>query len=42
MSHRAYVLRTGRVVLAAPSRDLAEGEAVRDAVMGASAPFQLG
>jgi branched-chain amino acid transport system ATP-binding protein len=37
MSHRAYVLRTGRVVLTAPSRELAQGEAVREAFMGANA-----
>jgi branched-chain amino acid transport system ATP-binding protein len=39
MSHRAYVLRTGRVVLAAQSRQLADGEAVRNAFMGRSEPF---
>ena len=37
ISHRAYVLRTGRIVLAAPSRELARGEAVREAFMGATA-----
>ena len=34
MSHRAYVLRTGRVVLSGPSAELAAGDAVRDAFMG--------
>jgi branched-chain amino acid transport system ATP-binding protein len=38
MSHRAYVLRTGRVVLAGPSADLAHGDAVRNAFMGAREP----
>lgn len=34
MSHRVYVLRTGRVVLAAASRELAGSDAVKDAFMG--------
>jgi branched-chain amino acid transport system ATP-binding protein len=38
MSHRAYVLRTGRIVLAGPSHDLAQGDAVRNAFMGAGVP----
>ena len=40
MSHRAYVLRTGRIVLSGASRELAETEAVREAFMGAP-PVQL-
>jgi branched-chain amino acid transport system ATP-binding protein len=37
ISHRAYILRTGRIVLGGPSRELAHGEAVREAFMGAKA-----
>ena len=35
MSRRTYVLRNGRVVLAGPSRELADGDRIRDAFMGA-------
>lgn len=37
MSHRAYVLRTGRVVLSGASPELAKSDAVRNAFMGAAA-----
>jgi branched-chain amino acid transport system ATP-binding protein len=37
MSHRAYVLRTGRIVLSGESSLLAQGDAVRQAFMGTNA-----
>lgn len=38
MSTRAYVLRTGRVVVSGASRELAETDAVKRAFMGGAAP----
>ena len=38
MSRRTYVLRNGRVVLAGPSRELSDGDKIRDAFMGARKP----
>jgi branched-chain amino acid transport system ATP-binding protein len=40
MSSRAYVLRTGRVVVSGASRELAETDAVRQAFMGGAAPAE--
>jgi branched-chain amino acid transport system ATP-binding protein len=40
MSSRAYVLRTGRVVLSGASREFAETDAVKQAFMGVVAPIR--
>lgn len=42
MSHRAYVLRTGRVVLSGLCQELVESDAVKDAFMGARTPAPCG
>jgi branched-chain amino acid transport system ATP-binding protein len=34
LSHRAYVLETGRVILSGPSKEIACDEAVRRAYLG--------